>query len=93
MPKVEFKSDNITKEDVAAGTNLKALCEEVGSSLMFACGQGVCGTCLITVESGMENLSPKDETETQTLTSMGANEKQRLACKCVINGDVSFTNG
>ena len=87
MPKVTIKKDNISVE-VPAGTPLMKVCDDKGASVLFACRAGSCLSCLVTIESGMENLSAKTDVEEITLSSFGCNPKQRLACQVVVNGDV-----
>lgn len=79
MAKVIF--ENINEEfDVADGSQLEAVCEQVG--VPFACaGQGVCGSCTVEVVEGMENLSPFTEAEQNFFGEM---ENERLACQCSI---------
>ncbi len=91
MVKITFKTDGIEKE-VDAGSGLMEIANMVGSSLAFGCGTGVCGSCLINVIEGMENLSPKTDQERETLESTGAAENQRLACQCKVSGDVVIEN-
>jgi ferredoxin len=91
MVKVTFKTDGIEKE-VDSGMSLMDVATLVGSSLAFGCGEGVCGSCLITVHEGLENLSAKSEQEEETLQSIGAKSNQRLACRCKVNGDVVIEN-
>ena len=61
------------------GSPIKEICEESG--VPFACEEGVCGTCVIEVEEGMENLSPFTQEEEDFLGEMGC---ERLACQCRI---------
>ena len=56
-----------------------AYCEEAG--IPFACTEGVCGTCVIEVEEGMENLTPFTQEERDFLGDL---DKERLACQCKI---------
>ena len=57
-------------------------CEEAG--VPFACTEGVCGTCVIEVKEGMENLTPPTQEEEDFLGDATCNE--RLACQCKIKG-------
>lgn len=68
--------DEVLIED---GEPIKGACEEAG--VPFACEEGVCGTCVIEVEEGMENLSPFTEEEGDFL---GESDSERLACQCRI---------
>ena len=77
MAKLVF---NITEEvEILDGAPIKEACEELG--VPFACEEGVCGTCVIEVEQGMENLSPFTQEEEDFLGQMGC---ERLACQCKI---------
>jgi len=89
MPKVTFKSDNLTVE-VPKGTKMVDVAEQNGANVNFSCKEGVCLTCLVNVVSGMENLNPKTENEASTLEAFGASANQRLACQLVVNGDVTI---
>jgi ferredoxin len=77
MAKIIF---NETEEkEVPDGDALKGYCEEMG--VPFACEEGICGTCIIEVEEGAENLSPFTQEE---LDFLGEQERERLACQCKI---------
>lgn len=91
MPKITFKSDGKTAE-VPAGTSLTQAAEDAGASIPFSCKAGVCVSCLINVNKGMENLTPPTENEKATLEGFGAKPNQRLACQVVVNGDCEIEN-
>ena len=83
MAKLTINDETMELED---GSPIKASCEEAG--IPFACEEGVCGTCVIEVEEGMENLSPFNQEEEDFLGEM---ECERLACQCRIEkGDVKI---
>ena len=63
--------------EVADGEAIAPVCEEAG--VPFACTEGVCGTCVIEVVQGMENLSPFTQEEKDFLGEQGI---ERLACQC-----------
>lgn len=63
------------------GSPIASACEEAG--VPFACTEGVCGTCVIEVKEGMENLSPFTREEEDFL---GHLDHERLACQCKLNG-------
>ncbi len=67
--------------EIEDGSPLHECCEEAG--VPFACTEGVCGTCVIEVVEGMENLSPFTQEEKDFL---GDQERERLACQCKIKG-------
>lgn len=50
-------------------------------------GYGQCGTCVIEVTEGMENLSPRTPTEERKLKKKP--DTYRLACQALVNGPVS----
>lgn len=90
MPKVVFKSDGKTVE-VPAGTQLTQVAEDNGASIAFSCKAGVCMSCLVNVDKP-ENLGPMTDNEKATLEGFGAKPNQRLACQCIVNGDVVIDN-
>lgn len=55
-------------------------CEDAG--VPFACTEGVCGTCVIEVKEGKENLSEQTKEEEDFLGEGCTDE--RLACQCRI---------
>lgn len=55
-------------------------CEEAG--VPFACTEGVCGTCVIEVKEGKENLTGPTQEELDFLGDGTIDE--RLACQCKI---------
>lgn len=80
MAKLIFEE---TKEeaDLEDGSPIAEACEQMG--VPFACTEGVCGTCVIEVTQGMENLSDFNQAEEDFL---GEQDKERLACQCRIKG-------
>jgi len=87
------------KEDrevvVASGANLrlKALENQIDlytlMGKMTNCGgYGQCGTCVVEVVEGMENLSPRTEVENRKLKRKP--ENYRLACQTLVQGPVSI---
>lgn len=96
----QFKSGIIkfVKENreviVADGANLrfKALENNIDlytfmGKMMNCGGYGQCGTCVVEVVEGMENLSPRTEVETRKLKKKPAT--YRLACQTMVHGPVS----
>lgn len=67
--------------DLPDGDSLHEACSSLG--VPFACEEGVCGTCVIEVVEGMENLSEFNEAEADFLGDLGT---ERLACQCKIKG-------
>ncbi|MBF1999380.1 MAG: (2Fe-2S)-binding protein [Synechococcales cyanobacterium M58_A2018_015] len=86
------------KEDrlvvAANGANLRFKALENGIDLytlmgkMMNCGgYGQCGTCIVEIVEGMENLSPRTEAENRKLKKRP--DSYRLACQTLVHGPVS----
>ena len=78
---------------VANGANLRIKAIENGVDIytltgkMMNCGgYGQCGTCIVEIVEGIENLSPKTDFEERKLKKKPQN--YRLACQTVVNGPV-----
>ncbi len=90
MPKVTNKTTG-EEVEVEAGSELKDVIRDKGWPVAFGCEDGMCGTCILKIDTGMGSLTPKDEQESGTLDVMGMNDDDhRLACKCKVNGDVTI---
>lgn len=93
MANIKFLKED--QEVIAAdGANLreKALQNSIDlytfkGKLMNCGGYGQCGTCIVEIEEGMENLSPPTEVEKRKLRKKPDN--YRLACQTLVNGPVS----
>jgi len=80
MAKLIFENTGEEKE-LDEDSPLYESCEEAG--VPFACTEGVCGTCVIEVVEGMENLSQFTQEEKDFL---GDQNRERLACQCRLKG-------
>lgn len=76
MGKLIFEDTN-EEFIVNDGEPIADACERAG--VPFACTEGVCGTCVIEVREGMDNLSEFTQEESDFLGDM---EEERLACQC-----------
>ncbi len=93
MANIKFVKEN--REVIAAdGANLRLKALENGIDIytlfgkMTNCGgYGQCGTCIVDIEEGMENLSERTEVENRRLKKKP--DSYRLACQTLVNGDVS----
>ncbi|WP_448560667.1 2Fe-2S iron-sulfur cluster-binding protein [Trichothermofontia sp.] len=74
---------NLRLQAVTNGVDLYTLT----GKLMNCGGYGQCGTCIVEVVEGMENLSPRTEVEERKLKRKPAS--YRLACQTIVNGPVS----
>lgn len=79
MAKLIFDHNN-EEIDLPDNSPLTEACEEAG--VPFACTEGVCGTCVIEIKEGHENLSPPTQEEEDFLGAGTSDE--RLACQCKI---------
>ena len=78
MAKLVF--ENSGKEyELPDGAPIQEPCEKEG--IPFACSEGVCGTCIVEVVDGMDNLSEYTQAEEDFLGEMS---KERLACQVKI---------
>lgn len=73
----EHSNEEIELED---GAPIAEACEDEG--VPFACTEGVCGTCVIELVEGKENLSAPTQEEEDFLGEGCRDE--RLACQCKI---------
>jgi ferredoxin len=80
MAKIIFE-ENHEEADLPDDSPIAESCEQAG--VPFACTEGVCGTCVIEVTEGMQNLSEFTQAESDFL---GELDKERLACQCRIKG-------
>ncbi|NJL36651.1 MAG: (2Fe-2S)-binding protein [Leptolyngbyaceae cyanobacterium RM2_2_4] len=93
MANIKFVEED--REVIAAdGANLRFKALENGIDLytfmgkMMNCGgYGQCGTCIVEIVEGMENLSPRTEVENRKLKKKP--DTYRLACQTIVNGPVS----
>jgi ferredoxin len=93
MGNIKFVKED--KEVVAAdGANLRLKAMQNNIDIykfigkMTNCGGGGnCGTCIVEIVEGIENLSPRTDTENRFLKKKP--ENYRLACQTLVNGPVS----
>jgi len=75
MAVIKTKDQQIELSD---GTPIRDACEEIG--VLFGCRSGLCGTCMIDIVKGEENLSELTEEE----IAMDRDKTHRLACQTKI---------
>lgn len=87
MAKLIFENNGDSAE-LPEDSRIQEVCEEAG--VPFACTEGVCGTCVIEVKEGNENLSPPTQEEEDFLGEGCCGE--RLACQCrILKGIVKIS--
>lgn len=86
---------NLTFEDIGvtvsvpAGTRVIEVSEKVGAGITYGCREGDCGTCIMKVVSGSENLSEMSVLEDKILRENLAGKDNRLACQAqVLGGEI-----
>lgn len=91
MPQVTNQSTG-SNAQCNVDDDFRQIAEEKGLDVPFGCGSGTCGTCLIHIKSGKENLSEMTEQEEFTLEAFGVelDGETRLGCQCKVKGDVEF---
>ena len=77
MGKLVFEGEEF---NIEKGISSVELGDKVG--IPFSCTEGNCGTCLVQVTKGMENLGELSEKE----KDFGLEENERLFCQTVIKG-------
>ena len=86
MENIKLKSEGM-EEEIVPSQNPRTAFENLG--VAFSCSSGVCGTCKIKVNEGLENINEKTEEE----EDYPLRESERLACQCDrISGDIEFEN-
>lgn len=84
MPKIT-NVENGKSEEVKEGELIRGAVEKIG--VPFGCEEGICGTCMIDVIEGENNLSELTEQEKDLMRD----KKHRLACQCKIKkGEVKI---
>lgn len=59
------------------------------SPILFGCRIGICGTCIVEVVSGENDLCERTENEKEFLDAIVPDKKEcRLACQVNINTDI-----
>lgn len=95
MPKahVTFEDIGVTVI-VPAGTRLIEVSEQAGAGITYSCREGECGTCMMKIVSGMENLAQRSVLEDKVLQENLAGRSYRLACQAqVLGGEIVVRPG
>lgn len=87
MPKAQVTFEDIgVTVTVPAGTRLIEVSEKIGAGLTYGCREGECGTCMMKIVSGAENLAAPSVLEDQVLKENYAGVANRLACQAQVLG-------
>jgi ferredoxin len=85
--RVEIMNDFLAI-NVEPGKTIQDIVEASGSALPFGCRDGECGTCAVSIEQGMEYLSPMTAKEVKVIKEVlvgTATEKTRLSCQMKVD--------
>ena len=88
--KLTFKDINLSIT-VPVGVRVIEISEKVNSGIVYGCREGDCGTCIMKVEEGWDNLSTISVLEDKVLRENAAGRHYRLACQAQILGDVAVS--
>ncbi len=86
--KVTFEDIELTV-NVPVGSRVIEVSEKVGSGIVYGCRECDCGTCMMEVTAGWDNLSTPSVLEDKVLRENMGGRHQRLACQAQILGDVT----
>ena len=88
MPKAKITFSDISQTvNVPAGTRVIEVSEKIGSGIIYGCREGDCGSCMMEVTSGWNNLTEPSVLEEKVLKDNMAGRHNRLACQAQIIGD------
>jgi len=94
MFKITFSGKVAGEVELEQEMNLLGAATKGQLPLTHRCGgHARCGTCILTVESGMDRLSPVGASEARILKVLKAGEAQRLGCQAWAKGDVACKVG
>ena len=95
MPKADVTFEDIgVTVTVPAGTRLIEVSEKAGAGITYSCREGECGTCIMKIVSGMENLAQRSVLEDKVLQENLAGRNDRLACQAqVLRGEIVVRPG
>lgn len=90
MFRISFSGRVAGEVDLEQETSLLGAATKAGLPLTHRCGgHARCGTCLLSVASGAEHLSPVGAAEGRILAILKAREDQRLGCQAWAGGPVA----
>ncbi len=92
MPKILFLNTD-TEVEVSEGTTILEAALDNGIDIDNDCGaNGVCGTCHVYIDRGIDQVSPRESDEADLLETVDKpTERSRLACQTRVLGDIAVT--
>src|SRR5262249_40219100 len=89
QPEVTFSPEG-RRGVVESGRSLLEIAEANNQKIEAGCRMGVCGADPVAIVDGMSNLSPVGDEERNTLERLGYANNTRMACVCLVRGDVTL---
>ncbi|SDH15428.1 Ferredoxin [Alteribacillus persepolensis] len=89
MPNIHLKNTNKTLE-VEKDSNILRNSLRYGGEVPNRCGGGYCGTCVVKIEEGSDNLDKVKPAEKKKLGEL-LDDDYRLACQTFVKGDVTLS--
>ncbi|ERI05892.1 2Fe-2S iron-sulfur cluster-binding protein [Aneurinibacillus aneurinilyticus] len=89
MQKIDFKTSG-KKLEVSKESNLLRMSIRYEGGIPYKCGGGICGTCVVKIDDGAQNLSKVSKKEVERLGEDLIAQGYRLACQTFVNGDVEL---
>ena len=86
-----FKTNNDQSIEIEEETSLLRASIRHKAGMPFKCGGGMCGTCICTIEEGMEQTNKLTKKELNILSEEQIKSSKRLACQTIVNGTVSVS--
>ncbi|GEN33427.1 MULTISPECIES: 2Fe-2S iron-sulfur cluster-binding protein [Aneurinibacillus] len=89
MQTIDFKTSG-KRIEVEKESNLLRMSIRYEGGIPYKCGGGICGTCVVKIDGGEENLSKVSKKEIEKLGENLIAQGYRLACQTFVNGDVEL---
>lgn len=87
--RITFVDDDTAAPEVPEGKTLSEDLDITKSPILFGCRTGICGTCLVEIVEGADQLPPPDEDELEILELYAEGLKNaRLACQIDVRADL-----
>lgn len=87
MATVILRNDNLQVK-VPNGMSLRQVAVKTGASMEFGCRVGDCGTCIASVDKGLEYLSEINQKEIKVFQMLNIKtDSIRLMCQCSVVSD------
>lgn len=89
--KIKFVNSDVDEMEIEEGVSPSEVMNVENSPVLFGCRTGICGTCLVNIIEGGENLSAPDENEQEVLEIVAPDHPNaRLACQIKVKGEVKI---